>query len=96
MAPGNFAPSLSNDTCDTSITIDFGWSWTAAATKKRRAAWLLFTRGRGWTDGSPLGWRVGVPMRLCSRIVPGLRAARRAPRRIRWFTLKQLRRLGVI
>lgn len=95
----------------TCITIDFsyGYGWASTATaggwtsdwenwaKARRAEWLLFTRGCGWTDGSPVVGRVGVRISRRHRVLPpSMRMRRRKPRGFRLYSLKQLRRLGVI
>lgn len=65
-------------------------------TKERRKQWLLFTRGRGWEDGSPLLQRIGIQQVHGNRKLPSVRMSRRPPRRFRWFTIKQLRRRGII
>jgi hypothetical protein len=64
--------------------------------KKSRKAWLVFTRGRGWTEPEEPKFRLAVsaPPRQATR--PGPRLARRRPHTVRRHTLKQLRRLGVI
>jgi hypothetical protein len=67
-----------------------------AKTRQSRLDWLLFTRGRGWTDGSPVQKQVGLAVVHRNRIQPVLRATRRPPRQARWHSLKQLRRLGVL
>jgi hypothetical protein len=68
-----------------------------AREKEARRRWLLFTRGRGWSEAFPVarpskGYR---PVRS-TRLVPTKCPARRPTRNVRWSTLKQLRRRGLI
>lgn len=71
------------------------WPDTASEeiAKEARRRWLLFTRGLGWAVPSPVRWVAVMPLRLWARVLPGLRLTRRAPRRFRLHTLKQLRRM---
>lgn len=81
-------------------TTNYGYSFfddaKAERIKEANRRWRLFRCGNGWTDGCPLVGQRGFRRASAVRFIPTLRQARRVRRPYRLFTLKQLRRMGLI